>query len=143
MGCQVRVCLLYAGTDTGLILPIARHRSSASLFFCGAVPTSLRQETGVWPHPAVHVKWMWSTWRGSAAKRHGSVPYGAMNPEQRNPRWHRSCESDAWPFCAEPFLFEARRAVGQAVRTTLDFLPDDAVASGALKYIAVAKAIEE
>jgi hypothetical protein len=65
-----------------------------------------------------------------------------MDSEQRKPRWHQSCESDSWPFCADPVLFEARRAVGQAVRTTLDFLPDDAVTSGVLKYIAVAKAIE-
>jgi hypothetical protein len=65
-----------------------------------------------------------------------------MDFEQGNLRWHRSCESDAWPFCANPVLFEARRAVGQAVRTAFDFLPGDAVASGVLKYIAVAKAIE-
>lgn len=65
-----------------------------------------------------------------------------MDFGQRNPRSSRSCESDAWPFCADSVLFEARRSVGQAVRTTLDFLPSDAVASGVLKYIALAKAIE-
>jgi hypothetical protein len=65
-----------------------------------------------------------------------------MDFGQRNPHRSPSCESDAWPFCADPVLFEARRSVGQAVRTTLDFLPGDAVASGVLKYIAVAKAIE-
>jgi hypothetical protein len=65
-----------------------------------------------------------------------------MDFEQGNLRAHRSCESDAWPFCANPVLFETRRAVGQAVRTAFDFLPGDAVTSGVLKYIAVAKAIE-
>lgn len=71
----------------------------------------------------------------------GSVTY-SYGLWQRNPHRSPSCESDAWPFCADPVLFEARRAVGQAVRTTFDFLPSDAVASGVLKYIVIAKAIE-
>lgn len=65
-----------------------------------------------------------------------------MNSGQGNSHRSQSCESDAWPFCADPVLFEAKRSVGQAVRTVLDFLPGDAVASGVLKYIALAKAIE-
>lgn len=72
----------------------------------------------------------------------GSVTY-SYGLWQRNPHRSPACESDAWPFCADPVLFEARRAVGQAVRTTFDFLPSDAVASGVLKYIVIAKAIEE
>lgn len=65
-----------------------------------------------------------------------------MNFGRSNPRRSWSCESDAWPFCADPILFEARRSVGQAVRTVFDFLPSDAAISGVLKYIAAANAIE-
>lgn len=37
------------------------------------------------------------------------------------------CESDAWPFTSDYFIFEARRAVGQAVRTNIAvaWLTDD------------------
>jgi hypothetical protein len=36
-----------------------------------------------------------------------------------------SCESDAWPFTADYFVFEARRAVGQGVRTTTSEVRND------------------
>lgn len=65
-----------------------------------------------------------------------------MDFGSRDPRSRRPCESDSWPFCADPVLFEARRSVGQAVRTMLDFLPGDAFESGVLKYIFAADAIE-
>ncbi|MFY1652790.1 hypothetical protein ACN27J_18105 [Solwaraspora sp. WMMB762] len=67
--------------------------------------------------------------------------------EWQNPAWRGTpCTSDAWPFSPDIAVFEARRAIGQLVRTLGEANPSGLESSDVdpvLRYIRAARDLEK
>lgn len=110
-----------------------------------------RRPTASRPLP---VDWFHLTWiRSLGADRKGSQGNGDIAKVARVNEWQNPfdwtgtpCTSDAWPFSSDATVFEARRAIGQLVRTFGSGInPPGMEASDtdpALRYIRAAKDLE-
>lgn len=127
---------------------VVASAASARLKVLDAMPRIGASHVAVGPLPHVHPAWIPSTRGGLQAPRaNANASNMARMDEWQSDHWRGTpCTSDAWPYSPDIAVFEARRAIGQLVRTFGDGVnplgPEASDVDPVLRYIRAAHDLE-